>query len=214
MNKSYLILFGFLLPFTVWAEEKKPNIILIMADDMGWGDVGFNGNKVIKTPHLDKLSASGLKLNNFFSGSSVCSPTRASCLTGRSPYRYGVWKANVARLPVEEITIPQMLKKAGYATGHFGKWHLGSPHPDYKGKGSEDKAYPQWFGYDEHFVTHHSVPTWNPYGEKGEDAASIENPYYHNSERVTTNVAGDDTRIILASMLCAYPHSSTTDRLF
>jgi arylsulfatase A-like enzyme len=65
----------------------KPNVILIMADDLGWGDTGYNGNKVIKTPHLDKMAAEGLQMNRFYSASAVCSPTRASVLTGRNPFR-------------------------------------------------------------------------------------------------------------------------------
>lgn len=88
-------------------STNRSNIILMMKDDMGYDDIGFNGNKIIQTPHLDKLCKEGVKFTNFFSGGSVCSPTRATCLTGRHYYRYGIWTANDGRLPVEELTVPR-----------------------------------------------------------------------------------------------------------
>lgn len=185
------------------SEKNRPNIILMMADDMGWGDVGWNGNTIIKTPNLDSLANSGVRLDRFYSGAPVCSPTRATCLTGRHYFRYGIWKANQGALPVQEITLPKVLKQAGYTTGHFGKWHLGSPNRNYKGKNSGDKhlALPEWFGYDEHFVTHHAVATWNPYGPKGERAATTENPYWQNGDRVLEDITGDDSRIMMDRIL-------------
>jgi len=193
------------LTSTITSPQKKqrPNIILMMTDDMGWGDVGWNGNTIIKTPHLDNLANSGVRLDRFYSGAPVCSPTRATCLTGRHYFRYGIWKANQGALPTQEVTLPEMLKQAGYTTGHFGKWHLGSPNRKYTGKNSGDKhlALPEWFGYDEHFVTHHAVATWDPYGPTGEKAATTENPYWHNGERVIDNVNGDDSRIMMDRIL-------------
>ena len=114
---------------------KKPNIILCMTDDQGWGDTGYNGHPVLKTPNLDRMAAEGLRFDRFYSGAPVCSPTRGSCLTGRHPYRYGVFFANVGHVRPEEITLAEALKTQGYATGHFGKWHLGTLLPDYSGKG-------------------------------------------------------------------------------
>ena len=107
-------------------SQDKPNVILIMADDLGWGDTGYNGNPIIKTPHLDQMAQEGMQMNRFYSASSVCSPTRSSCLTGRNPYRTGIFTANVGILRPEEITLPEILREQGYATGHFGKWHLGT----------------------------------------------------------------------------------------
>ncbi len=183
--------------------RKRPNIILMMTDDMGWGDVGWNGNTIIKTPNLDSLATAGVRLDRFYSGAPVCSPTRATCLTGRHYFRYGIWKANQGALPVQEVTLPKLLKQAGYATGHYGKWHMGSPNRNYTGKNSGDKhlALPEWFGYDEYFVTHHAVATWDPYGPKGERAATTENPYWQNGERVLENVSGDDSRIMMDRIL-------------
>ena len=83
----------------------RPNIILCMADDLGWGDPGFNGNSIIKTPNLDAMAAAGLKLNRFYSAAPVCSPTRGSCLTGRHPYRYGVFFANRGHLRDREVSL-------------------------------------------------------------------------------------------------------------
>src|SRR5690606_1303916 len=106
-------------------KRKRPNIILAMADDMGWGDVAYNGHPVIQTPHLDALAREGLRFDRFYAPT-VCSPTRGSCLTGRHPFRYGIVNANVGRLPARELTLAEALKTAGYTTGHFGKWHLGT----------------------------------------------------------------------------------------
>ena len=102
----------------------RPNIILCMADDQGWGEMGYYGHPALKTPVFDEMAAGGLRFDRFYSGAPVCSPTRASVMTGRHPNRSGVFLWNYAIRP-EEITIAQLLKKAGYRTGHFGKWHLG-----------------------------------------------------------------------------------------
>ena len=113
---------------------KTPNIILMMCDDLGYGDVGFNGNKIINTPNLDRLANNGIRFTRFYAGGPVCSPTRGTCLTGRHYFRYGVTHANRGHLPSQEITLARMLKSYGYTTGHFGKWHLGTLDPNYSGK--------------------------------------------------------------------------------
>jgi len=114
-------------------EEQPTNVILVMSDDQGWGDVGYNGHQILKTPHLDAMAGQCLRFNRFYSSSPVCSPTRGSCLTGRHPYRYGILYANAGGpttpsrylLPNEEITLAEVLAGRGYRTGHFGKWHMG-----------------------------------------------------------------------------------------
>jgi arylsulfatase A-like enzyme len=119
-----------------WAAPSapRPNIVHIVADDLGWADVGFHGGE-IKTPNLDKLAASGVRLEQFYV-QSVCSPTRAALLTGRYPIRLGL-QVGVIRpwaqygLPLEERTLPQALKEAGYETAITGKWHLGHFQSDY-----------------------------------------------------------------------------------
>ena len=103
----------------------EPNIILLMGDDHGWEETGYNGHPHVKTPVLDEMAATGLRLENFYAGHSSCSPTRASFLTGRHPNRMGTFAPGWSFRP-EEITIATILKKAGYRCAHFGKWHLGA----------------------------------------------------------------------------------------
>ena len=105
-------------------KKEHPNIVLLMGDDHGWDEVGYNGHPFVKTPVLDEMAASGLRFDRFYSGHPTCSPTRGSLLTGRHPNRYGTFGPNWSTRP-EEITIAHLLKKAGYATAHFGKWHVG-----------------------------------------------------------------------------------------
>jgi len=109
----------------VMAEEDRPNIVLVMADDQGWGDMAYNGHPLIVTPNFDAMAAESLRFDSFYAAAPVCSPTRGSVMTGRHPNRYGVFKWGHALRP-QETTIAEALKTAGYATGHFGKWHLGS----------------------------------------------------------------------------------------
>lgn len=106
-------------------QAARPNIILCMADDQGWGDVGYAGHSVLKTPNLDAMAAAGLRFNHFYAAAPVCSPTRGSVMTGRHPNRYGCFSWGLPLRP-QETTIAEALKSSGYATGHFGKWHLGS----------------------------------------------------------------------------------------
>jgi arylsulfatase A-like enzyme len=106
-------------------KSERPNIVLVVADDQGWGDVGYHGHPILKTPHLDAAANAGLRFDRFYAHAPVCSPTRASVLTGRHPNRMGVFTWGYPIRP-QEITLAQALREAGYSTGHFGKWHLGS----------------------------------------------------------------------------------------
>ena len=101
----------------------KPNIVLVMADDQGWGQTGYNGHPILKTPHLDEMAANGLRFERFYAAAPVCSPTRASVLTGRTNRRTGVDSHGYA-LRLQEKTLATALANIGYRTGHFGKWHL------------------------------------------------------------------------------------------
>ena len=103
--------------------RERPNIVLVMADDQGWGQTGYYKHPILKTPNLDDMAASGLRFDRFYAAGPVCSPTRASVMTGRSHDRTGVLSHGYA-LHRQERTIARAMQRAGYATGHFGKWHL------------------------------------------------------------------------------------------
>ncbi len=204
-------------------DVERPNIILIMTDDQGWYDAGFNGNEEIRTPHLDSLAAWGIILDRFYSASAVCSPTRASVLTGRNPLRTDIPYANSGHLREGEITLPEILQREGYATGHFGKWHLGtfttaSLDANRGGKEAfiDDYSLPTQHGYDEYFATESKVPTFDPmvypasfeageslrYGWKArqnEDSILSYGTAYWEREgqRVHSNLNGDDARVIM-----------------
>jgi len=178
-------------------KGKKPNIIFLMADDLGYGDTGFNGNKVIKTPHLDAMAKDGIRLTRFYSIGPVCTPTRASCLTGRHYMRFGMMRANMGKLPKQEITLAEACKAKGYTTGHFGKWHLGSMSrsESLRHKNPAKDYAPPWErDYDDAFATEISCPTWNPASGKFKQHDS---PYWHNGKKVTANLTGDDSRVII-----------------
>jgi len=106
------------------AKSGLPNFVLMMGDDHGWEETGYNGHPHVKTPVLDEWAASGLKLENFYAAHPSCSPTRASFITGRHPNRMGTFAPGWSIRP-EEITLAHVLRAAGYRCGHFGKWHLG-----------------------------------------------------------------------------------------
>ncbi len=122
-------------------KTQRPNVILMMADDQGWGDVGYNGHPFVKTPELDAMAATGFVMNRFYAAAPVCSPTRASVMTGRNPIRAKVPNHGRYMRPHEQ-TIAESLKDAGYFTGIFGKVHLGSGQPD-------SSCNPSGMGFDE-----------------------------------------------------------------
>ena len=111
-------------------RPKRPNVVLVITDDQGYGDLGCHGNKVIRTPNLDRLHGQSVRLTNFHVGP-TCSPTRASLMTGRYCNRTGVWHTIMGRslLRKDEVTLADVFAGAGYRTGHFGKWHLGDNYP-------------------------------------------------------------------------------------
>ncbi|WP_395736009.1 sulfatase [Prosthecobacter sp.] len=120
-----LIAFALLASFGVsLAADTPPNIILMMGDDHGWEETGYNGHPHVKTPVLDEMAKTCFRFENFYAGHPSCSPTRASFMTGRHPNRMGTFNPGFSIRP-EEITIAHVLAKAGYHCGHFGKWHLG-----------------------------------------------------------------------------------------
>jgi arylsulfatase A-like enzyme len=142
--KTFLLLI--ICGFASLRAATRPNIILVMTDDQGWGETSYNGHPILKTPNLDAMAENGLRLDRFYAAPN-CSPARASILTGRSNDRTTVLNHGHA-LRRQEKVLPTALKKAGYATGHFGKWHLNG----YSGPGvpilRDDSHHPGVFGFD------------------------------------------------------------------
>ncbi|MCA9077871.1 MAG: sulfatase-like hydrolase/transferase [Planctomycetaceae bacterium] len=162
------------------AEGHAPNVIVFLADDLGWGDLACYGNDVIQTPHLDEFATEGVRFTQCYSACGVCSPSRSAILTGRTPFRNGVYRW-VPELPKEgshvylrtsEITIPELLKERGYETCHVGKWHLNgdfnSPHqpqPDAHG-------YDHWFATQNNAAPSHKNPV--NFVRNGEEVGPLE----------------------------------------
>jgi arylsulfatase A-like enzyme len=123
--KTSLILSLCLTAWCASLQAATPNIILMMGDDHGWEETGYHGHPHVKTPVLDEMAATGLRLDRFYAAHPSCSPTRASFLTGRHPNRMGTFAPGWSFRP-EEVTSAHLLSKAGYHCGHFGKWHVGA----------------------------------------------------------------------------------------
>src|SRR6266576_420925 len=138
-----LVCFALLLSVApLCGAERKPNIVIFLADDSGWGDYSFTGNSNLHTPNIDSLARAGVSLDRFYV-CAVCAPTRAEYLTGRYHSRGGVRGVSTGaeRLNLDEMTIAQTFKAAGYATGAFGKWHNGTQFP----------YHPNARGFDEYY---------------------------------------------------------------
>jgi arylsulfatase A-like enzyme len=127
--------------------KDRPNFILTMTDDQGWGETEYNGHPLLKTPNLNDMAQNGLRLDRFYAAGPVCSPTRASFMTGRTPYRCSV-PTHGRPLPIQERTIGQLAKLNGYRTGFFGKWHLNGIGGHGKVLAADDPLSPGKFGFD------------------------------------------------------------------
>ena len=160
------------------ADPPRPNIIVFVADDMGWGDSATYGNGLIQTPNMDKLAAQGVKLTQCYAAAGVCSPSRSAILTGRTPYRNGVWRHlsgnHEAHLRASEITYPELLKEIGYETCHVGKWHLLSQNqfnnPAYPQPG--DHGYDYWMYTQNNASPSHKNP--DNFVRNGEPVGSLQ----------------------------------------
>ncbi len=182
-----------LLGVSLWSispatAASKPNIVIIFADDLGYGDLSCYGHPTLRTPHLDRMAAEGMRFTDFYSVAEVCTPSRAALLTGRYPIRsgmahdrYRVLRArSTGHLPADEITLPEALKAGGYTTGMIGKWHLGvwSINP---------AGHPRQHGFDFYFGLPHSndmdptaaAPSGAP-GRPDQDPAWWNAPLYRN----------------------------------
>lgn len=183
------------VPLSKRLAGSRPNIVFIMADDMGWGDLGANWPNTLDTPFLDHLASIGLRLPDYHSGASVCSVSRAALLTGRVTLRTGVWQnfatTSLGGLPTNETIIPELLKTVGYATAIHGKWHLGHIPP----------FHPSYRGFDEYIGIPFSIDmgcTDNPGANLPPPQACPRDPPFHYEQK---HEHPDDIRKVIAADL-------------
>ena len=153
------------------ANRKKPNVVFVLADDLGWAELGCYGNTFNETPNLDRLAKSGMRFSQAYAAAPVCSPFRVSLMSGQWPARVGITdylRPNDAKhLSTEHVTIAEMFQNAGYATGMTGKWHL----TGYKNHGAKEVG-PDQHGFDEVIIS----------SNRGIGGGSYFHPYHFNRE--------------------------------
>ena len=167
---TFVVIVFFTLPATTFA--RPPNIVFIVADDLGYGDIGAFGQTKIRTPHLDRMAAEGMIFTQHYAGNAVCAPSRSVLMTGQNPgHTYvrdnrGMAKGDIIGIPEiegqfpipdETVTLAEVLKAAGYTTGGFGKWGLGGPHTSGE---PLRQGFDRWFGYNGQAVAHNFYPTY------------------------------------------------------
>lgn len=211
------------VPGPTAAAEARPNIVLVMADDQGWGDVAARGHPHLKTPTLDTLYRKAVRFERFYAQSPVCSPTRASVLTGRHGARCGVTTANVGHLPADD-SLAIRLGRSGYRCGHFGKWHLGTLTKTLREsnrggpRGAKHFAPPWERGFDVSFSTEAKVPTFDPMRTPprfagGVGKKQVGTPYGTHywsqagagpAERVPESALGGDDSALIVERACRF----------
>lgn len=179
--------------------QDKPNIILVMADDLGHGDVAYNGHKVIRTPEIDRMAKECTVLANFYSAAPVCSPTRATCLTGRHHFRTGVTDHSKAINP-DELTVADVLGKNGYLTGLFGKWHLHGSR-GYKWAKEHAPFMPDKLGFHEWFAT-------------GNNTEKVDPDYYWENGKQLKKQKGEDSAIVMDKALAFIKKAKAENKPF
>ena len=234
-----MLLSGFTLAETnrkdVARTEKgsSPNIIIIVADDMGWGDTGYNGNAIQKTPALNKMAQEGIRFDRFYAASAVCAPTRASIMTGQNGARLGIWHWGSSHVQDSDILISRTLQEKGYTSGHFGKWHLGlldeeGKHDFTGGPRTHEKDFsPPWRnGFDICFSTENVTPTWDPmklpdqgkWGDQRRESTGLwGNNYWNEKAEMIShddNLSGDDSRVIMDRVIPFVEAQSKTPNPF
>ena len=162
-----ILLVSISLFFAVWTpaellSEEPPNVVVFLTDDQGWGDLGCYGHPRIQSPNLDQFATEGLRLTQCYAGCSVCSPSRSAILTGRTPYRNGVWRwippGSQYHLRASEITIAELLKERGYDTCHVGKWHLNGKFNSVEQPQPNDHGYDHWMATQNNASPNHMNP--------------------------------------------------------
>lgn len=161
---------------TLAAAAETPNVVIFLTDDLGWGDLGCYGHPRIQTPHLDRFAGEGLRLTQCYAACSVCSPSRSAILTGRTPYRNGVWRwipeGSPYHLRTSEITVPRLLKERGYDTCHVGKWHLNGLFNSAEQPQPHDHGYDHWLATQNNAAPNHVNPV--NFVRNGEPAGKLE----------------------------------------
>ena len=167
MKKRFLLLF---VICSIATAQEKPNIVLLFADDAGYADFGFHGSKIMKTPNLDALAKQGVRFKQAYVSDPTCGPSRAGLITGKYQQRFGFEENNVPGymstvsaqdgaemgVPLEETTLADYLKKQGYATAFYGKWHLGGA----------DRFHPTKRGFDEFYGFRGGARSYFPYSKE------------------------------------------------
>jgi arylsulfatase A-like enzyme len=206
-KKLYFLLFGL---FFISCVEKKQNFVFILVDDLGWTDLGYTGSDFYETPHIDALSEVSIQFNNAYASGSVCSPTRASIMTGKHPARVNItdWlqgndpkderllgPQDLSELPLEELTIAEIMKNNGYQTFFAGKWHLG-----------DEGFFPEDQGFNINFGGHHMghppggyyAPYNNPKLTDGPDGEYLTDRITNETINFVENV-GDEPFFLMLS---------------
>lgn len=163
MTRFALSLIAILLGATTgYAQERRPNFLVILCDDLGYGDLGCYGHPHIKTPNLDRLAQDGIRFTSGYSSAPVCSPSRAGLLTSKTPSRLGIFDwispGNVVHLQRGELTIAEMLRRAGYATAHVGKWHLNGKFNNAEQPQPGDMGFEHWMSTQNNAAPTHKDP--------------------------------------------------------
>ncbi len=203
---------SFVLATFAGTAQAQPNILLIYVDDLGYGDLGSYGHPVIQTPNIDALAADGMRFSSYYAPSAICSPSRAGLLTGRTPYRTGIksWIPNNSGVYLRdhELTLAELLKESGYATGHIGKWHLNSDLGTDTEPQPRDQGFDYYYGHNAFQLPHNHNPT-NLF--RNETALPPQEGYtaeLYAGEAIRWLDSVDDDRPFFLYLSMAEPHTS------
>jgi arylsulfatase A len=202
----------FLVPVLVSTSSfAAPNVVVFLADDLGWGDLGCYGHPIIQTPNLDAFAKQGVRLTQCYSAGAVCSPSRSAILTGRTPYRNGVFtwipEGRDIHLRTSEIALPKLLKTAGYTTCHVGKWHLNAHFNQPTQPQPSDHGYDWWLATQNNAAPSHEHPA--NFVRNGQPIGKVEDysaPFVVKEAITWLREHRDQTKPFLLSVWAHEPH--------